>query len=72
MAAEPTADGCLIVFSDLSSTSSTLIPLATPYRGSDASVTVLLGSTGGHPDISIGNAGDNGEYNFVAFPEGES
>jgi hypothetical protein len=72
LAAQPTSDGCLIVFDDLGSTSSTLIPLATPYGGSDASITVLLGSTGGHPDISIGNADDNGQYDFVTFLEGES
>lgn len=72
MAAEPTSDGCLIVFNDLNSASSTLIPLATPYEGSDASVIVTLGSAGGHPDISIGNEGDSGQYDFVAFLEGES
>ncbi len=72
MATEPTPDGCLIVFTDLSSSSSTLIPLATPYGGSDASVTVTLGSANGHPDVGIGNEGDSGQYDFVAFPEGES
>jgi hypothetical protein len=29
-------------------------------------------SAGGHPDISIGNEGDSGQYDFVAFLEGES
>ena len=72
MATEPTSDGCLIVFTDLSSSSSTLIPLATPYRGSDASVTVTLGSANGHPDVGIGNEGDSGQNDFVAFLEGES
>ena len=70
MAAEPTPDGCLIVFNDLNSAASTLIPLATPYGGSGAGITVTLGSADGHPDVGIGNEGDSGQYDFVAFLEG--